>query len=197
MGAGGRLPAPFPGSHLDMTDPHQSPPDRRNFVSKAAAVVVGGLVAVVAPVAGLVTFLDPLRRKSDTRGMVRVTSLTSLPDSGEPRKFPVLDTLVDAWNKTENVPVGSVYVQKTGDNAVRVLSAVCPHLGCSVGFNAANKGFYCPCHKSSFSLDGAILDPKSPSPRAMDELIAEVRGDGDVWVKFQSFRKGSPEKIPV
>ena len=81
--------------------------------------------------------------------------------------------------------------------AVRVLSAVCPHLGCSVGFNAANKGFYCPCHKSSFSLDGAILDPKSPSPRAMDELIAEVRGDGDVWVRFQSFRKGSPEKIPV
>mgnify|MGYP000269958418 CR=1 FL=1 len=50
-------------------------------------------------------------------GNYRVT--VALPDSGEPRKFPVLDTLVDAWNRTENVPVGSVYIQKTGENTVR------------------------------------------------------------------------------
>ena len=171
-------------------------PDRRNFVTKAAAVVVGGLISVVAPVAGLLTFLDPLRRKSDARGLVRVASLASLPESGEPRKFPVLDTLVDAWNKTENVPVGSVYVQKTGPETVRVLNSVCPHLGCSVGYRAASQGYFCPCHNSAFGLDGSVSDPKSPSPRAMDELTAEVR-DGEVWVQFQNFRKGSPDKIPV
>ena len=178
-----------------MTETSQTP-DRRNFVSKAAAIVVGGLIAAVAPVAGLFTFLDPLRRKSDTRGLVRVASLASIPGSGEPRKFPVLDTLVDAWNKTENVPVGAVYVQKTGENTVRVLSAVCPHLGCSVGYNATSHGYFCPCHRSSFAVDGRVQDPKSPSPRAMDELEAEVR-NGDVWVKYQNFRKGSPDKIPV
>jgi menaquinol-cytochrome c reductase iron-sulfur subunit len=79
---------------------------------------------------------------------------------------------------------------------VRVLNTVCPHLGCSVGYNAANQGYFCPCHRSSFALDGAIADPKSPSPRGMDELEAVVR-DGDVWVRFQNFRKGSPDKIPV
>ncbi len=179
-----------------MTETNQTPPDRRNFVSKAAAVVIGGLITVVAPVAGLLTFLDPLRRKTDTRGMVRVTSLASLPETGEPRKFPVLDTLIDAWNKTENVPIGSVYVQKTGESTVRVLNSVCPHLGCSVGYNATSHGYFCPCHKSSFAVDGRVQDPKSPSPRAMDELDAEVR-NGDVWVKYQNFRKGSPEKIPV
>lgn len=178
-----------------MTENHQAP-DRRNFVTKAAAIVVGGLISVVAPVAGLLTFFDPLRRKSDTRGMVRVASLASLPENGEPRKFPVLDTLVDAWNKTENVPVGSVYVQKTGENTVRVLNSVCPHLGCSVGYRASTQGYFCPCHKSAFAVDGSIADPKSPSPRAMDELTAEVR-DGEVWVRFQNFRKGSPDKIPV
>jgi menaquinol-cytochrome c reductase iron-sulfur subunit len=31
----------------------------------------------------------------------------------------------------------------------------------------------------------------------MDELEAEVRGNGEIWVKFQNFRKGVPEKIPV
>ena len=177
-------------------NPSPPGPDRRNFVSKAASIVLGGLAVIVAPVAGLLTVFDPLRRKSDTRGLVRVASLTSLPEGGEPRKFPVLDTLVDAWNTTENVPVGSVYVQRTGQNTVRVLNSVCPHLGCSVGFNAATSGYFCPCHKSRFAIDGAIADPNSPSPRAMDELEAVVK-DGEVWVRFQNFRKGSPDKIPV
>jgi menaquinol-cytochrome c reductase iron-sulfur subunit len=179
-----------------MTD-HGHSPDRRSYLTKAAAIVVGGIITVVAPVAGLFTFLDPLRRKSAARGMVRVASLSALPENGEPRKLPVLDVLVDAWNRTENVPVGSVYVQKTSQNTVRVLNAVCPHLGCSVGYNATSGGYFCPCHKSSFSVDGKILDPKSPSPRGMDELQAEVRANGEVWVKFQNFRKGSVDKIPV
>lgn len=185
----------FPDHHDDMSE-NQQAPDRRNFVTKAAAIVVGGLISVVAPVAGVLTFLDPLRRKSDTRGMVRIAPFSSLPENGEPRKFPVLDTLVDAWNKTENVPIGSVYVQRTGDDTVRVLNSVCPHLGCSVGYRAATQGYFCPCHKSAFAISGAIADPKSPSPRGMDELTAEVR-NGEIWVKFQNFRKGSPDKIPV
>lgn len=178
-----------------MTEPTQAP-DRRNFVTKAAAIVVGGLISVVAPVAGLFTLFDPLRRKDSARGLVRIAAFSSLPENGEPRKFPVLDTLVDAWNRTENVPVGSVYVQRTGANTVRVLNSTCPHLGCSVGWNNTNRGYFCPCHKSSFALDGSIADPKSPSPRAMDALEAEVR-NGEVWVRFQNFRKGSADKIPV
>ena len=179
-----------------LDDSSPAGPDRRNFVSKAASIVLGGLAVIVAPVAGLLTVFDPLRRKGDTRGLVRVTSLKALPEGVEPRKFPVLDTLVDAWNRTDNVPVGSVYVQRTGPDTVRVLNSVCPHLGCSVGFNAATRGYFCPCHKSRFALDGAIADPNSPSPRAMDALDAMVK-DGEVWVKFQNFRKGSPDKIPV
>lgn len=184
---------------MSRMDDQKSPPeaDRRSFLTKASAIVIGGVISIVAPVAGLFTFLDPLRRKSETRGMVRVTTIASLPKNGEPRKLPVLDELVDAWNKTPDVPIGSVYVEKTGPKTVRVLNAVCPHLGCTVGFNAEKKGYFCPCHKSSFSLDGKILDPKSPSPRGMDELVAEVRGNGEIWVKFQNFRKGTSEKIPV
>lgn len=182
--------------------PDSSPNDasvtenRRSFISRTATIVTAAVAGAVAPIAGLFTFLDPLRRKSDTRGMVRIAPLSALPEDGEPRKFQVLDTLVDAWNKTENVPVGSVYIQRTGENTVRVLNTVCPHLGCSVGYRASSNGYFCPCHKSSFALDGSIADPKSPSPRSMDELTAEVR-DGEVWVRFQNFRSGSSSKIPV
>jgi menaquinol-cytochrome c reductase iron-sulfur subunit len=170
--------------------------DRRTIV-KAAAILIGGIITAIPPLAGISVLLDPLRRKSDVRGFVRVGGIASLPESGEPRKLPVLDTQIDAWNKTPNVPVGAVYVQKTGEDSVRVLNAVCPHLGCSVGYSAEQKHFLCPCHKSSFSADGSILDPRSPSPRAMDELEAEIRGNGEIWVRFQNFRKGVPEKIPV
>ena len=54
----------------------------------------------------MLTLFDPLRRNTDTRGLsAHVASLASLETNGQPRKLPVLDTLVDAWNKTENVPV--------------------------------------------------------------------------------------------
>jgi menaquinol-cytochrome c reductase iron-sulfur subunit len=171
-------------------------PDRREFLTKAAAVAIGGAVAVAAPIAGMCVLLDPLRRKSEVNASVLVATLAALPE-GEPKKFPVLATKVDAWNRTPNVPVGAVYLQRLKDNKVRALNVVCPHAGCFVDFRAAQGHYHCPCHDSSFSLDGKILDPKSPSPRPLDELPVEVRGDGQIWVTFQNFRAGVHEKIPV
>jgi menaquinol-cytochrome c reductase iron-sulfur subunit len=182
---------------MDQHDHSPPRPDRRNYLVKAAAVVIGGILAAVPPLAGVFVFLDPMRRKSGARDFVRVGSIAGLPENGEPRKLPVLATQVDAWNKTQNVPVGAVYVQKTEPDGVRVLNVVCPHLGCAVGYSASANHFFCPCHKSSFSIDGNILDPRSPSPRGMDELEAVVRPNGEIWVRFQNFRKGTPDKIPV
>lgn len=177
--------------------PHCPPePDRRNFLTKAAAVVIGGVLALAAPLAGLFVILDPLRRKSDTGGAVLVAQLSALPENGEPRKFPVLATRVDAWNRSPNVPIGAVYLQRVGGK-VRALNVVCPHAGCFVDYRSAQNHYHCPCHNSSFALDGAVLDPKSPSPRALDDLQVEIRHGTEVWVKFQNFRAGVHGKIPA
>src|SRR5690606_19764508 len=101
----------------------------------------------VAPVAaGLCVLFDPLRRKSEGGATVHVANLTSLPESGEPRKFTVNVTLTDAWNRTPNVPVGAVYLQRLKDNKVRALNVVCPHTGCFVNYRAENNDYFCPCH---------------------------------------------------
>jgi menaquinol-cytochrome c reductase iron-sulfur subunit len=177
--------------------PSPPQPDRRNFLMKAGAVVIGGALAVVAPLAGLTVLLDPLRRKSQAGGAVRVASLAAVPDDGVPRKFPVLATYQDAWNRTPNVPVGAVYLQRAKGEAVRALNVVCPHAGCFVDYRAAEGCYLCPCHNSTFALDGKVLNPKSPSPRGLDDLPVEVRGNGEIWVTFQNFRPGEKERIPV
>ncbi|MDO8543361.1 MAG: Rieske 2Fe-2S domain-containing protein [Opitutaceae bacterium] len=182
---------------MDTHCPPPPQPDRRNFLTKAAAAVVGGLIALVPPLAGLLVVFDPLRRQTENSGAVLVTSLGALPEDGQPRKFPVLATRVDAWNRTPNVPVGAVYLQRVGGDRVRAFNVVCPHAGCFVDFRAANNHFHCPCHNSSFGVDGKILDPKSPSPRGLDELPVEIRHENEIWVTFQNFRAGVKEKIPA
>jgi menaquinol-cytochrome c reductase iron-sulfur subunit len=181
-----------------MDQPEASPSsDRRDFITKAAAVVVGGSLVALPAVAGLCVFLDPLRRNAETGASVLVANLHSLPENGEPRKYSVLATRVDVWNRTPNVPIGAVYLQRLPGDKVRALNVVCPHAGCFVDYRSTNNNFFCPCHNSSFALDGKILDPKSPSPRGLDELPVEVRNGSEIWVTFQNFRAGVHEKIPV
>lgn len=181
-----------------METPAEPPqPDRRDFISKATAVVIGGSLVVAPVVAGLCVLFDPLRRKTESGASVLVANLKSLPEDGEPRKFSVLATRVDAWNRTPNVPVGAVYLQRLKDDKVRALNVVCPHAGCFVDYRPANSHYFCPCHNSSFGLDGKVQDPKSPSPRGLDELAVEIRNGTEVWVTFQNFRAGVHEKIPA
>ncbi|MBL9188054.1 MAG: Rieske (2Fe-2S) protein [Opitutaceae bacterium] len=184
--------------HSPAPDPAAPPAgDRREFLTKAAAIAIGGAITAVPPVAGLCVFLDPLRRESPAGASVLVASLSALPEGGEPRKFPVLATKVDAWNRANNVPVGAVYLQRLKDNQVRALNVVCPHAGCFVNYRPGENDFFCPCHDSRFATDGAILDPKSPSPRPLDDLPVEIRKGTEVWVTFQNFRAGEHKKIPV
>jgi Rieske Fe-S protein len=93
--------------------------------------------------------------------------------------------------------VGAVYLRKVGPDKVHALNVVCPHAGCFVSYAPDRSGYLCPCHNSTFGLDGSLKDAASPSPRAMDELEVEVRGGKEVWVKFQNFRAGVAKKIPA
>jgi menaquinol-cytochrome c reductase iron-sulfur subunit len=178
---------------------HQQPEnsERRGFLKKALCVALGTIASIVPFGAGIVTFFDPLRKKSAAGSgtPVRVASLNALPKDGVPRKFAVVANKSDAWNKYPNVPIGAVYLRRTPDDKITAFNVVCPHAGCFVDFMPERKNYLCPCHNSTFAIDGSINDPKSPSPRGLDSLPVEIRGN-EIYVAFQNFRAGTHERIP-
>ena len=167
--------------------------ERRGFMTKTAAVILGGLVALVPAATGLAVFLDPLRRKAKGATFIPVAPLGAVPDDGIPRQFPVVAEHIDAWNQSTQ-PIGAVYLRRLpGEAKPECLTATCPHAGCFVAYDGATNTFKCPCHNSSFAVDGAIIEP-SPSPRAMDTLPCEVEAD-EILVKFENFYTGKADKV--
>ena len=167
---------------------------RRGFLTKALAVICGGLATLVPVAAGVWAFLDPLRRGGATATFIPVTDLAAVPDDGVPRQYPVVTDRVDAWTGFAAEPVGAVYLRREqGSREVQALSATCPHAGCFVEMESTGRSFRCPCHNSCFSLDGGIVNP-SPSPRRMDSLECRVGDTGTVAVKWQKFRAGVAAK---
>jgi glycine/D-amino acid oxidase-like deaminating enzyme/nitrite reductase/ring-hydroxylating ferredoxin subunit len=55
------------------------------------------------------------------------------------------------------------------DDEIRAFSARCPHLGCSVRWNAIEKSWDCPCHGSRFAAhDGRVLN--GPALQGLEEV---------------------------
>jgi Rieske Fe-S protein len=49
-----------------------------------------------------------------------------------------------------------IAVFKAADGTVTRLSAICPHLGCVVGWDDTQKKWVCPCHESIFTPEGVV-----------------------------------------
>lgn len=184
-----------------MQSPAAPPPEstpRRRFFKQFLTGLLTAIAGLVPALAGLAVIFDPLKRRGTGPGAaLLVTRLPSLPPDGVPRRFRIFSDRVDAWNTYKNIPVGAVFLRRTKENEVSALNAACPHAGCSVSF-AGDKGhFLCPCHDSSFSVEGTIDNPSSPSPRALDRLEVEIRNENEVWVKFRNYQPGHKEQLPV
>jgi cytochrome b6-f complex iron-sulfur subunit len=56
----------------------------------------------------------------------------------------------------------------------------CPHLGCTVPWNAGEGQFHCPCHQSIYDRHGVLRS--GPAPRPMDLMELRVDPAGNVIV---------------
>jgi nitrite reductase/ring-hydroxylating ferredoxin subunit len=186
---------------MEASTPLPNQPPRRSFLIRSLAALIGGLLVVFPFLAGVGVVLDPLRRRNkqvDGEGrLIRIAPLDAVPSDGLPHQFPVLADVADAWTKAPSQRIGSVFLRRT-DDGVTAFSAECPHLGCSVDFVPQSDRYQCPCHVSGFALNGNR--EFGPSLRGLDQLEVKMIGpDGqqEVWIVFERFRTGIPQKIPV
>jgi len=168
---------------------HDAGTSRRGFL-KALTGALGGLVGLVVAVPLVRAFFDPVGRKvvttpSEPLAPATPLQVADLPADGTPVKVELIaDGSRDAWGRADRVRVGAAWVRRDGDKVV-ALSAVCPHLGCAVAFDAGDRKYHCPCHKSAFAADGT-RQPGSPAKRNLDERA--VSQEGPVRVTGKRFR---------
>jgi menaquinol-cytochrome c reductase iron-sulfur subunit len=162
--------------------------DRRSFLGGLFGVALAGVGALLSV---------PLVRLG-LHPILGVTTGTAWSDAGALAEFasatvPVKVLLTveqrDGWRKISSTK--PVYVVRAADGRVKVLSAVCPHLGCTVSWNEDRAQFVSPCHNGVFGPDGAFVS--GPPPRGMDELENTIDG-GRLKVRYQYFRQLVPTR---
>jgi menaquinol-cytochrome c reductase iron-sulfur subunit len=167
-----RLPASGPGLG-----------SRRSFLGVLLGLgsfFVGGLLSVP-----LIRFaLFPLLRRTTELKSSPVGDLSVFSSVTEPVMRTIQIEQVDGWRRA--VSEKAIYVTKDSQGHLRVLTSICPHLGCTVPWNKEKKQFVCPCHGATFAPDGTRVS--GPSLRGMDTLETSVQ-DGQLQVRFQYFRQ--------
>src|SRR5437667_7072564 len=118
-------------------------------------VVMGTALAVP-----LIRFaLHPLLTKTTEIGWSDVGKIDEFASLTAPTKRLIRVEQRDAWRKI--ISEKPVYVVPANNGAVRVLSPVCPHLGCTVPWNEAKQEFICLCHLAVFAKDASRISVPS------------------------------------
>lgn len=162
--------------------------DRRSFLGALLALGVSSVGALLS---------IPLARVS-LHPLWRTTTEVHWSDLGAADQFAAIAAPVkalitveqrDGWRKV--LSTKAVYVVRGTDGRPRVLSSVCPHLGCTITWSERQGQFLSPCHNGVFAADGARIS--GPPPRGMDELETVV-DNGMLRVRYQYFRQLVPTR---
>lgn len=170
------------------TTPRPKKIGRRSFFVGLLGIGSAGVGALLAiPVLRYVLY--PLTTKSRQRSWSALGALDQYNNPSEPVRKTVTFSQRDGWRQL--VSAQSVYVTHSSEGKVEVLSAICPHLGCTISWQPGRDHFICPCHGSVFDADGKLI--AGPAPRNMDKLQARIE-NGQLEVEFEYFRPNVPNQ---
>lgn len=149
-------------------------PDRRNFL----ASLIYGLWCIIAGALGIPAaaylFLPP--RAHRNADWVEAGDLGQL-ETGVPEELVYRRNRVDGWKITSEK--ASAWVVKTAAGGMIAFAPQCTHLGCAYHWEDQKQQFVCPCHSSTFSLDGRVLS--GPAPRPLDRYEIRIQAD-KLWL---------------
>jgi menaquinol-cytochrome c reductase iron-sulfur subunit len=164
-------------------DSKPKPVTRRSFLG----VLLGFGTAVVGAALSipLLRFaLHPLLATTTRTDWSEVGKMDEFASLNAPTKKLITVEQRDGWRKI--VSEKAIYILPAKDGVLRVLSPICPHLGCSIPWVEAKQQFICPCHTAIFAPDGSRIS--GPAPRSMDDLESKVE-NGMLQVRYQYFRQ--------
>ena len=160
-------------SETDQPEPVNN--ERRNFLALVPLGACAGIAAVLGRAAQLA--LQP--SATTQTALAKWTTVGKLAElnGAEPiqRNLPVERAV--GWQAA--MEDYTVFVLPQTEH--QVVSAICPHEGCPVLWDAEAKTFLCPCHDSRFSAGGVHLS--GPSRGDLVKLTSQVT-DGTLQVQI-------------
>jgi cytochrome b6-f complex iron-sulfur subunit len=165
---------------------------RRSFLR--VSVFAGLTLFIFSQIAGFLGFFNKLK-PTGFGGVVNVPA-SRIPSLGSE---PVRITESKSWLVNLQGGQGDV-LDVGGTGGLMALYWKCPHLGCTVPWNASFDGgqvgfpgitgwFRCPCHGSTYSRAGIRVF--GPAPRPMDTMEVTVNGDGSININTGAITNGA------
>jgi nitrite reductase/ring-hydroxylating ferredoxin subunit len=164
----------------EMSD-EQPPVSHPNWAPRRRQVVIGGSVAAASAAAGLVVGRN-LLAPTVTQQATPPTQAELQPNTGAWRAVGASVDLPEGGALAFDLGSVNGFVHRV-DAKLEAVSGVCTHQGCRLWLDAPESRLRCPCHSTSFSLEGTTVThqlPVAPPPLPKFE-VREINGVIEVF----------------
>ena len=122
--------------------------------------------AMAAPAAVYLLLPPRARRGSEWVDIGELSQFTM----GVPEEAAFRRNRLDGWKLTSEK--ATVWLVRHSENGVAAFAPQCTHLGCAYHWDERRGNFLCPCHSSTFGIDGRVLS--GPAPRSLDRYDVKI-----------------------
>ena len=155
--------------------------DHPRWAPRRREVVIGGSVAAASAAAGLVVGRN-LLAPTVTQEATPPVQGELQPNRGTWQSIGASTDLPEGGAIAFDLGAVNGFVHRT-DAKLEAVSGVCTHQGCKLWLDAPESRLRCPCHSTSFSLEGATVThqlPVAPPPLPKFQ-VREINGVIEVF----------------
>ncbi|MFZ0453015.1 MAG: Rieske (2Fe-2S) protein [Ignavibacteriaceae bacterium] len=152
---------------------------RRDFFNKT---IQGATIIAIPSLIG--TILESCSTNSNSNPVSASSSSSNFKTIQVTPKNNVITLNVDSSSSLSTVgsavllqySSGNLLVDRSDQSTFNALSAICTHQGCLITeYDPGNKHFVCPCHGSTFNLNGQVVS--GPAQRALPKYQTQFNNN--------------------
>ena len=169
----------------EMTD-DETPADHPRWAPRRRQFVIGGSAAAASAAAGLVVGRN-LLAPTETHQPTQAAQGELKPNAGTWRTIGASADLPEGGALAFDLGSVNGFVHRT-DARLEAVSGVCTHQGCKLWLDAPESRLRCPCHSTSFSLEGTTVTHQLPiAPPPLPKFqVREINGVIEVFAPSKS-----------